>query len=1100
MADVFISYAREDRNRTAALAETLSAAGFDLWFDERLAVGDRFEDEIDEAIAGAKCVLVLWSERSVESDWVRAEATEGLEAGKLIPVKIDDVRLPLSFRRLQTADLVGWPASEGDLDGLVTRIGQIVGKTTNEKPDSVAATFGREDELARLNESFRKSKAGGGRVVTISGEPGIGKTHLVRAFAHQATRQGAEIMFGNCYEEPGSPPYWPWTQVLEAAQALLATDGWHALADDEAELISRLVPSIGKARGMQDGLFVEEEASQARFKLFNAVVGFLVECSAKAPLVIVLDDLHWADRPSMRLLEFLAREIGQHRILLVCTYRDVEITRSHPLFDTLGALAREAQVTRLRLRGISKTAVERIVETTVGHKFPPQLLSAVHQHTEGNPLFATEVARVLAEELAISGEERVSIRIPDGVKEAIGRRLNRLSVPCNQLLSEASVLGRRFTLPQLRALSDVQQDTLLRLLEEAISAGLLEAGANYAEIQFTHAMIRSTLYEELPMSTRLRLHQSAGSILEELHADYPGPALAQIAQHFYVAAQAGNVGPAVRAARRAGEHADRLLAYEEAVKHYEMALDAAEMSAEDLSWECAEMALALGVSRYHSGRDAWSNRRAIELALGYARRANHREVFINGACQYFLHSWTVAGPDVQQKTIGYLDEALRIIDDDDLAAKARLLSRKAVALKALNHRAQSESAVYEAIELARRCGNPEIECDTLAWAIVPLRGRPEKLSERIELGEEALGLSRGADTEIAMQALKYTALGYQEAGDQERVKSVLAELRTLAQAAKMSDYSYTEAGLTAYCALMEGAWDDAMQHAERALNIGKGSGDLAAEGVHGAQMFLLHRELGNLPTFAPVLEEFLSQGHRSWLPGLAMLFAELGEHEKLRTLLDKEVQGFRWVPRDELFLASLAFLSEAVFALRDEEGASELYQLLLPYAGQMMVHPTAVCYGPADLYLGMLASVMNRRDASLAHFDAARAQCEFAHSEPWSVRVDLRQGQLLLNTDPSAAKSYLDRCRERAERFGMRGVVALLDGLKVKDTLPDDLTPRELDVLRLMAVGRSNKDIAKVLDIGLSTVATHVRSILAKTYSANRTEAAAYARAHNLDE
>jgi len=1097
MADVFISYAREDQARTKAVVEALTAEGLDIWWDKRIGVGDRFEDEIDAAIDQAKCVLVLWSELSVGSDWVRAEASEGLAANKLIPVMLDEVRVPLSFRRLQTASLLTWPDCHAELSDLVERIKLTVGTSGNAV--SEIAIFGRDEELSRLVRSFEQAKAGVGRVLTLSGEPGIGKTHLVRAFAESARANGGRVLFGNCYEEPGSPPYWPWTQVLEAARELLAADSGELLADDEAELIATLVPSMGKARGLQSQLLMEDETTQARFRLFTTVIGFLVECSADAPLVIVLDNLHWADKPSMRLLEFLVQEIGRHPILLICTYRDMEITRTHPLFETLGALARETQVTRLKLRGISEEAAGLIVENTVGKSFPQTLIRAVHQHTEGNPLFVAEVARVLADELTTSTDDRVQVRIPDGVREAIGRRLNRLSVACNKLLSEASVLGRRFTLPQLRGLSDVPQDELLQALEEASTARVIEAGNKYAEFQFTHAMIRSTLYEELPMSARIRLHQTAGRILEDLNADRPHLALAQIAQHYYVAAQAGDVEPAVRAARRAGDYANSVLAYEEAVRHYEMALDAVSMSSINLNRECAEIAFALGIARYHAGSPAHTSRKDLEIAFNFARLAGDAELMVDAACRYCFHGWTTTTIATKSHVLELLDEALALVKDSDVERRAQLAVRKAVILKSLNRRADSEAAVYEAINLARRCGDDQVASDTLAWCIVPLRGRPEKLSERIELGEEALILARNLDPESTLHVMSFVVLGYQELGDQNQVKSLLAEMRPLAESQKIMSYSYAEAGISAYCALMDGRWDEAQQHIDRALETGAGTGDLAAEGVHGAQTFLLNRELGRLPTFAPILAKFLADGHRAWLPGLVMLHAELGELDELRALLDRQIQGFHWLPRDELFLASLAFLAEGVYALHEDARAAELYQLLLPFAGQMMLHPTAVCYGPADLYLGMLATVMNRREDALAHFEAARELCEFADTAPWSVHVDLRQGQALLKADPAAAKVLLDRCRERAEALDMAAILATLDELDVEDILPDDLTHREIDVLQLIALGRSNKDIAKVLKISLSTVATHVRSILAKTYCANRTEAAAYAREHGLD-
>lgn len=1094
MPEIFLSYAREDSARAERLAQALAAADLDVWWDRSLAPGHKYEDTIDAALEQVKCVVVLWSGASVKSDWVRVEAGEGLKARKLVPARLEQVRVPLSFRHLQTADLIGWPERQAGFDDLVRTIRKLVG-TKRPAIDTGVNLFGRKEELRRLNKALNVTTREGGRIVTLSGEPGIGKTQLVMAFAGTARRSGYNVLVGNCYEEAGAPPYWPWTQILEGVQGHLAGDQVGRMDEADAELIASLVPSMGKRLGVESAVSLEDEASQTRFRLFTAVVGILVECAQIRPLVIIIDNLHWADRPSMRLLEFLARELVRHPILIVATYRDVEITRLHPLFETLGNLARETDVARIKLRGLSLTDSASIIRTVVAEPLPNSLVDEIYNQTEGNPLFVTEVARVLADELATC-TDRVSVRIPDGVREAIGRRLNRLSQDCNQVLSEASVLGRTFTLALLRDITGLDQDTVVSRLDDAIAYGILEQTENLGTFQFTHAMIRSTLYEELPLSARLRLHRAAAVALESIPDSVPIH-YSQIAQHYYVAAQGGDTIAAFRAARRAGHHARSILAFEEASKNYEMALDAAAMSSDDMSRECCEVALALVEARLCAGHPApLDTLPIIRTAFDHASKACEPALMAHAAREFVHHSWSSPHRRHHQQSLDFLDEALHALDEDDLGERAMTLARKALILHILNRREDADSALDAAIDLARRCNDKAMASDTLSHCTAALRGRPEKLSERTALIDEALALARG-DHMRSMLAIKLAVLCYQESANPDKVEELRSEIEVLAERTQYMEYLHFASSTEACEALTRGQWKLAQEKMDIALELGRGTADLAAEGIHGTQMFLLHRETGKLARFGPILERFLAEGNRPWLPGIAALYAALSRGRDLAQLLDEQGAGFEWVAEDELYPSSLALLSEAVCCLADASRAAELYRRMLPYAGQMIVHPTAVCYGPADLYLGMLALTMNRRDDALAHLDAALDFCTRARSRPWAVHVHYYRALALRYVDKTAAAASLKACRTDAEALGMADILEKLQS--IDDVLPNDLTARELDVLRLIAMGRSNKDISTVLSISLSTVATHVRSILSKTATANRTEAAAYAREHGLD-
>ncbi|MCI0824856.1 MAG: protein kinase, partial [Chloroflexi bacterium] len=311
---------------------------------------------------------------------------------------------------------------------------------------------GRQREMGDLKAALEETLSGRGRLVMLVGEPGIGKTRTAQELTTYAGLRGAQVLWGRSYEEQGVPPYWPWVQAIRSyvrqrdPEQLRSEMG--AGAADIAEVVSDVrerLPDLQPAPQL--------EPEQARFRLFDSIAAFLKTASLRQPLVLVLDDLHWADQPSLALLQFVARELGGARLLIIGTYRDMELSRQHPLAETLGELTRERLFQRVILRGLTQEDVGRFIEMTSGNSAPRGLTEAVHTQTEGNPLFVTEVVRLLVQEGEL-GAEKVretdswTIRIPQGVREVIGRRLNRLSQRCNEALTVASIVGREFTMAQ----------------------------------------------------------------------------------------------------------------------------------------------------------------------------------------------------------------------------------------------------------------------------------------------------------------------------------------------------------------------------------------------------------------------------------------------------------------------------------------------------------------------------------------------------------------------------------------------------------------------------------------------------------------------------
>jgi DNA-binding winged helix-turn-helix (wHTH) protein len=426
--------------------------------------------------------------------------------------------------------------------------------------------FGRAEELARLREAWTAAVGARGGVALVVGEAGIGKTRLAEEIVSEARASGALTLAGRCHEGEGAPAFWPWVQVLREALANLAPDELRRELGHEHDAIAPLLPELAEAppEARSGGLTSEQQ----RFQLFDAVARYLRRRARSRPLAIVLDDLHWGDQASLLLLRFLAAELRSSAALLIGTYRDEELHRGHPLPRIVSALVREPFVRRVHLQGLQPDEVARYLESLAPGRASPALAAELYERTAGNPFFLREMVHL------IEGESAVSAILPDGVREAIGRRLDRLSPEANRVLAVASVVGVGFSVALLERVADVERDRLLELLDEAQSCGVLKASPrSLGRFTFGHDLVRQTLYHEISAPTRVRLHRRVGEALEESHRENPGPHVAELAHHFFQAAAGGEIAPAVLWGRRAAERAMRLLAWEEAARHDERILE-----------------------------------------------------------------------------------------------------------------------------------------------------------------------------------------------------------------------------------------------------------------------------------------------------------------------------------------------------------------------------------------------------------------------------------------------------------------------------------------------------------------------------------------------
>jgi tetratricopeptide (TPR) repeat protein len=875
--------------------------------------------------------------------------------------------------------------------------------------------------VAGLNDAF----SGRGRIALLAGEPGIGKSRLAEELMAHARGRGARVLVGRCWEAGGAPAYWPWVQSLrtyvrKAAPESLG-DELGVGAADLAEVLPelrRLLPDLAEpASPVSEG---------ARFRLFEAATALLLRATRDHPAVLVLDDLHAADEPSLLLLRFVAREIGANRLLMVCAYRDVDPALRDPLGEALAELLREPQAIHISLAGLTERDVAEYVERATGVEPAASLVAAIHTETEGNPLFMAEVVRLLAAEGEL-GEPDARLRIPAGVRAVIGRRVGRLSESCRDLLVSASVMGREFGLDALAELSGLSPRELLDILDEAMAERVLgEVPAAPGRLRFGHALIRDTLYEELTPARRMRLHHDAAVALQAVYADDVEPHLAELARHYVAAAPAGVADRAVEYAWRAGDRAATQLAHEEAVRLYRMALDALPLRGSADPGSRCELLLALGEASARAGHTA-AAQESLLAAADIARSLQLPEQFGRAALGFegrFV--WPRA---TDERTIPLLEEARGLLQRDS-ALRVGVLARLCGALRAEPWRHEERTAIsVDAVATARRLGDPA----TLAYA---LEGRwavlfdavPESRDERFAVATEMTDLGREAsEKEREWSGHLAQVVVFIERGDRPGSDAQLAKVVELAEELRQPAQLQLTLGSRALFALADGRFEDAEELIEESVALGERTWTTSLLNARMGR-WMLHRQRGRPLEAKEDIERSLAE-----FPErvsfcrcvLAHLNAEVGELAEARRLFDElAANRFEGVPATSDRLVNLGLLAEVAAILDATEHTEALYELLLPAAACHAFDLPEIFTGAVARNLGVLAASMGRWAEAESHFEAALEMNEQFGARPWVAHTQLEFGRMVMaRAEPGDRERALDLLREARHGFEQLGMV-----------------------------------------------------------------------------
>jgi DNA-binding SARP family transcriptional activator len=853
------------------------------------------------------------------------------------------------------------------------------------------AFVGRERELAELGAGLDEALAGRGRLILLAGEPGIGKSRLAEELVAHAGARGARVLVGRCWEAGGAPAYWPWVQSL---RAYVRDSDSAALRSQLGAGAADLAPLLPELRerfpGLPEPPALESEA--ARFRLFDATAGFLRNASESRPIVLVLDDLHAADSPSLLLLRFLARQLRSSRMLLLGLYREVDPTPGQALTEMLAEVTREPATRRISLGGLSKGEVAEYVGLTASAIASPEVVAALSEETEGNPLFVGEFVRLVS----VEGVRSDSLVIPQSVRDVIARRLTHLSEECNRVLVLASVLGREFALAAVGRLTGVPEDELLDMFDEAMAARVVSDIPGTPErLRFTHMLVRDTLYESLTAARRVRLHRQAVEVLETLYRDEPGPYLAELAHH----GMAGcDFERGLRYARRAGDHAVTLLAYEEAARLYEIALEALERTEPVDGLSRCGLQLVLGEAQARGGL-ADRARETFLVAADLARRLNLPDELARAALGYGgRFAYARAGGD--SLLVPLLEEALAAVPEGDSVLRARLLARLAGAVRSEPSVQRSACLSGEAMAMARKLGDPA----TLAYALESAFAgvTPRDTEAWLAIGDELVRVSRDAgDKEREFFGHQHGLGALLVSGDIRAVDARLEAMAALGEELRQPTQERAFAVTRTMRGLFAGRFQEADNLIQEALEAGPGSRglDMGWFWVVRVQAWALAREQGRVGEVRRDVERLVDDHPMvSYLHAvLASLHAELGHAADARERFERLARhDFTDLRFDSDWLFHVSLLSELCAFLGDTRRAAKLYERLLPYAGCNVLAYPELSLGSASRYLGLLASTLSRWAEAERHFDAAIDMNAQMGARPWSSHTQHDYARMLL--------------------------------------------------------------------------------------------------------
>lgn len=928
--------------------------------------------------------------------------------------------------------------------------------------------MGRDIALAGLRRAVDDAVAGRGRLELIVGEAGIGKTALATEVADYAVRRGMGLLWATCWDGDGAPPYWPWVQVLRTYET---ESGQRLSLEPAAAELARIVP--GRS-GLAGGLSLSAPAvgDGERFSVFDAVASLLTGAARVRPLLVVLDDLQWADVPSLILLNFLARQLVTAPLLVVGAFRDDEVNADGSRQELLARARGQGEV--FALTGLAAVDVGRLIGSVAGTPPSAGVAADVFRRTGGNPFFVREMTQLLVSRGGLAVDVAVGGGIPDGVRQVVAQRLARLPQACVSTLTVIAVAGPQSSIDVLASIAGGGIDALAEWLQQAIHARvLMRPPSAVGPYRFVHDLFRETLYEGLTPSARASLHLRVARALQRggsvVHA-------AELGHHLLLAAMGAPASPelaeeSLRYCVLAAQEATEGLAYEDAVE--QVGRQMAGLGLAGMLRDPGRLTLLLcRAEALRRAGDSPAARADYQQAVEFARRVKQPTELARAALG--VHALGVESGASRAACVDVLDEALDGLADEDSALKARVLAALAreLFLSTVPERTRAARLSTVAVEIARRVGDDA----TLAVCLLASHDTiwlPGTAQRRRAIATEMRAIARRAgDRAFEAEACLLQTLAGLELGD-PAAHVDFDEFARLGASVGQPRYRYLVLTRQAAQATMAGRFAEAERLIAEAADLAATIGEPDRWNVQTRLLWRLRSAQGRRMEMHGQLRPLHSPQLRFWVDawlGLALL--ELGEQaEAVRTIRSAVRTRPEQFAFSYVLMAQWAELGEAAAAAGLREETQRYYDAMRPYAGTTVVTAAAVSFdGAVDHYLGMFAAGLGRLDDAVRHFTDAEIIHERLSAWPWLARTRCELAAVVAERDRPADRdrvaALLDDVRSAASEFGMSDLLRRVEEISMP---PANVFRRDGDGWHISYAGQE----VRLRDVkGLGDIAT----------------------------
>jgi len=895
-------------------------------------------------------------------------------------------------------------------------------------PDMDLRIAGRVRELETLVQAFKDTATGSRRVSLLAGEPGVGKTRLCSELAAAVHGQGALTLYGRCDEEL-SLPYQPWVEAITH----FFDHGPEPLVEEVIGLygseLSLLVPNI-RRRFPDIEAPLASDAETERYHLLQAVTSFVALISRDQPLLLVLDDLHWADKPSLTMLRHVFTNGASSSLMIVGIYRDSDLGTGHALIDTVAALRREPGVEQLSVRGLDDVEMVELVSISAEHELDGAMVAMAHalrQETAGNAFFAHEILRNLVEvgDVVLGDDGKWVVKksfeeltLPQSVRDVVGQRIARMGDESLKALRAAAVIGKDFELELLAAVTGSDEDDLLDLLEAGIAAGILaEVPGSGERFRFLHTLTRNTLQAELSEGRRRRLHRKIAEALENAIGAEPGDRVGELATHWLAAAASVDNAKATQYARLAGERAASALAPDEAIRWFEKAIESLEEADEPDELLRTRLLVDLGTSQRNAGTPDY--RQTLLDAGELAKSLGDADLMAEAAIANNRGMYSKLG-EKDSDRIAAIEAAIEAVGHDRTARRARLLATLFSELEYATAFEDRAAIITEAESIAREVGDDQVLCAVLNRSCVT-SAAPHNLHSRLETSMEAVTIAqRLGDATLEFWArcgVFQAALG---AMDLEGAATAVRELSTLAEDAARPTFRWIAGNLEATLLSALGDTEGLELTATSNFELGSDSGEPDAFDYYAVSVMIARWMQGRGPE---IMDQLLAAADDmteigSYRAMASMSLAESGDYERAAEQLELGKANHLDPRVNNVWSSTLAPFGVTATLLGDKEAALPIYEALLPWAGQMICNQAFTMRG-IDGILGGLAALLGRNEDAEAHFAAAESKAREVGAHWTAASDDLDRARFCHSTgETERAQDYVSRCLVTAREYG----------------------------------------------------------------------------------